>query len=166
MPPEVRLSLLQLSWAACLVCVLLAPTTAPSTRSPHCRARHIFVDWVRSQETATNLDEDAAAMIMGNSVKTWNAVYHLAFVEQQAQKAVDGMAQVRAELDAIIGRYCTFFSGGGGGFYLGLVGAGSSQPLTHSFDVQLVAHAPTDSQSVEEEQAAPEESDSDGYTTC
>lgn len=94
MPPEVRLSLLQCYGAACLVCVLPAPTTAPPTRSTHCRARHIFVDWVRSQETATNLDEDAAAMIMGNSVKTWNAVYHLAFVEQQAQKAVDGMFRV------------------------------------------------------------------------
>ena len=53
-------------------------------------------------------------MVMGNSVKTWDAVYHLAFVEQQAQEAVDGMAQVRAELDGIIGGCCCWFLGAGG----------------------------------------------------
>lgn len=64
------------------------------------RVRHIFVEWVRRMED--NVDEEAAAMVMGNSVKTWNAVYHLTYVESRAQEGVNRMKDLRSELEEII----------------------------------------------------------------
>lgn len=37
-------------------------------------------------------------MVMGNSVKTWNRIYHLTYKEHRAQAAVDMMAQLRADM--------------------------------------------------------------------
>ena len=64
--------------------------------------RHAFVEFLRSADCSrpeeAEVFERTCALIMGNSVGTWDARYHLTIGEAQIQNAIEGLKDLRAAM--------------------------------------------------------------------
>ena len=65
---------------------------------PPQRLRHIFVDERRGADRVAGPSDRGAAMVMGNSERTWDAIYDIRFHRRHAQHAVDAMTVWRSSL--------------------------------------------------------------------